>query len=481
MTSVGRKMVKSVRWSALEKAGQQGITFIVFAVLARFVAPEDFGLVAMALIITGFLQIFIDQGFSTAIIQQENLDDDFLSTAFWTNIGIGVVLSAVLIALKGLPAWLFEEPRVAELIPWMALALLIEAFMSVPQALLKRHFDFRGLALRTLVARVVAGIVAIFGAASGWGVWSLVVFAVMSNGLAMIILWWICDWKPRFHFSARAFSTLLTFGSNVTGVRLLGYLNSRVLDVLIGYFFGAAALGYYTLAFQLVGRIAAVIVQVLSQVTMSGFSRVQATRDVMLKHLLRVTRATTVLVFPLFALLGLLSHEVVNLIYGQGWEMSALMISILAPLGPCRIMVSALGDSVVSAGKPGLVLRARVVATTIVFVSLYAVLGFGLLPLVLVYSLSFWIIVLPLYFLIAQRVMAIRISAYLKQVAPAFIGTLGLLLAAELVNNFIPGLDTDLLRIVATSVASAVVYFLVLKMIGNDVFIDLRRVLVHGS
>lgn len=478
MTSVSGRMAKGVRWSALEKGGQQGITFIVFVILARFITPEDFGLVAMALIIIGFIQLFIDQGFSTAIIQREVVDDEFLSTAFWTNFAIGIILGVVLISLKDATAWFFNEPRVAELIPWMALALLFEALMGVPQALLKRHFDFRGLALRTTFARLIAGAVAIFGAASGWGVWSLVVFTVLSGALSTVILWWISNWRPKFRFSTECFWNLLHFGGHVTGVRFMSYINSRILDVLIGYYFGAVALGYYTLAYQLVGRIGAVMVQVLSQVTMSGFSRVQASKETLLKHLLGVTRLTTAIVFPLFALVGLMAEDLVSLLYGDGWERSAMLIGYLAPIGPAMVMSSSLGDAVMSAGAPHLILRARTLATVLLVAALLSVLSFGVEVLVLTFTVSFYVLTLPLYYLAAKQVIPLRLAAYTLQQMPVLLATAALMLTVHCVQSWVTILSSRPWGVILTMFAAGMVYLLMLSVMDRKIIVDLRRILL---
>lgn len=481
MTGVGKKMAKGVRWSLVDKGGQQGITFLVFAVLARFVAPEDFGLVAMALLIIGFVQLFIDQGFSTAIIQRETLSDEMLSTAFWTNIAIGMLLGAVLIALRGYAAWFFSEPRVAELIPWMAVALILEALMSVPQALLKRNFDFKGLALRTLYARLIAGVVAIGGAASGWGVWSLVAFTVLSGALSTAILWWISDWRPGFRFSIAHFRGLFRFGGHVTGVRIMSYINSKALDVFIGYFFGATALGYYTLAMQLVGRIGSVMVQVLSQVTMSGFSRLQADAELLLKQLLAVTRLTSAVAFPVFALLGAMAPDIVLLLYGSGWERSAVLIGMLAPIGPAMVMSSVIGDAIMGAGKPHLIFRARILATALLVISLLAVRSFGADIMVLVFAISYFVFGLPLYLIASKRVLPLSVRSYSLQYSPAVLATAALLLTVFFVRSWVANVGAPLLEMAVTGCSAVTMYVLVLMGLDRRIMVDLRRVLLSGA
>lgn len=477
MTDIGNKMVKGVRWSALEKSGQQGITFVVFAILARFIAPEDFGLVAMALVVIGFLQLFIDQGFSTAVIQKHDVDDAFLSTAFWTNLIVAAVLGGVLIALKHPISVAFNEPRLAELIPWMAFALLFEGLVGVQQALLKRHFDFKGLALRTTFARVIAGAVAIFGAVSGWGVWSLVVFTVLSGALSTAALWWISEWRPGFRFSPDNFRELLAFGGHVTGVRVMTYISSRALEVFIGVFFGAAALGYYTLAYQLVGRIGSIMVQTLSQVTLSGFSRTQASAESLLKRLLGVTRLTTAIVLPLFALIALMAEDVVFLLYGEGWAKSALLIMILAPIGPVMVMNSLLGDAVISAGFPRLILQARGLATVFLVAALLGALQFGFEIMVLVFSAWYYVFMLPLYFAAAKRVLPLRLQPYMTQLVPIVVATVVLIVTVYLARSTVSVAMPHHWVGILTAFLGAAVYLVALAIMDRKILLDLRQIL----
>lgn len=478
MTGIGSKMVKGVRWSALEKGGQQGITFLVFAILARFIAPEDFGLVAMALIVIGFVQLFIDQGFSTAVIQKHDVDDVFLSTAFWTNMIVAAVLGVMLIALKHPISAAFNEPRLAELIPWMAFALLFEALMSVQQALLKRHFNFNGLALRTTFARVMAGAVAIFGAMSGWGVWSLVVFTVLSGALSTAALWLISEWRPKLRFSRENFRELLAFGGHVTGVRVMSYISNRALEVFIGIYFGAVALGYYTLAYQLVGRIGSIMVQTLSQVTLSGFSRTQASTESLLKRLLGVTRLTTAIVFPLFALIGLMAEDVVVLIYGDGWAKSALLIMLLAPIGPAMVMTSSLGDAVIGAGVPRLILRARTLGTVLLVAGLFGALQFGFETMVMVFSAWYYVPMLLLHFVAAKRVLSLRMQPYVSQLVPVVVATLAMIVIVYLAYSTVNLAMPHHWVIILTACLGAAVYLLALAIVDRKVLLDLRQILL---
>jgi O-antigen/teichoic acid export membrane protein len=173
-SNLRQQAVKGVFWSALESWGRQAISFGVFFLLARLLGPGTFGLVALSSVFLAFLQVFLDQGFSQAIVQRQNLEPEHLDTAFWTNLGVSILLATTSIACAGLVSDLFKEPQITSIIRCSSLGLLLSAFSSVQDAILQRKLAFKALATRSLVGVVIGGVVGVSMAFMGFGVWSLV-------------------------------------------------------------------------------------------------------------------------------------------------------------------------------------------------------------------------------------------------------------------------------------------------------------------
>ena len=171
--SLKQKAIKGVIWSAIESWGSRVISFIVFLLLARLLEPKTFGLVALSSVFFAFMQVFLDQGFSQAIIQRKEVDQEHLDTAFWTNISIALLLLGISVAGAGVIANLFKEPQLTPIIRWLSLSFVFGALNSVQSAILSRQLAFKTLSLRTLVATLAGGLVGIVMAFLGFvfGAW----------------------------------------------------------------------------------------------------------------------------------------------------------------------------------------------------------------------------------------------------------------------------------------------------------------------
>lgn len=236
-----QKAVRGVFWSLVEKLGSQGTQFITFLVLARLLAPESFGLISLANIFVHFIQALVDSGFSDAIIQRKRLEEDHLNTAFWTNLGVGTVLSLTGVFTAGAIAAFFKQPGLTPIVAWLSLNVLINSFASTQQAIFRRQLNFRGLAQRKVFGLVAGGIVGVTMAFLGYGVWSLVCQTLVGNTLGTLLLWRISDWRPQLKFSAKHLQDLASYGVNVIGIGILVFVTRRVDDFLIGYFLGPTA------------------------------------------------------------------------------------------------------------------------------------------------------------------------------------------------------------------------------------------------
>ncbi|MCY7278519.1 MAG: oligosaccharide flippase family protein, partial [Phormidesmis sp. CAN_BIN44] len=184
-----QKAVKGIAWSFIQSYGNQVITLVVFLLLARLLTPEVFGLIALANIFINFIQIFLDQGLGEAIVQRKELEPEHLDTAFWTNVASGAILMSIGLLSADLVAQFFHEPKLSSVIRWLSLSLIIGSLNVVQRALLRRNLAFKTLAIRTLIASLVAAVVGIIMAFQGLGVWSLVGMTLTERIIGTAILW----------------------------------------------------------------------------------------------------------------------------------------------------------------------------------------------------------------------------------------------------------------------------------------------------
>jgi len=346
------KAAKGIVWSVIQKWGREAISFLTFVALSRLLAPEAFGLVALASVFTAFVEIFLDQGFSAAIVQRADLEREHLDTAFWITVFTGTLLTAGGMAASGLVAAFFEEPRLAPILWWLSISFILSALSSTQIAILQRKLAFKSLAARSLTATMVGGIVGVSMAFAGFGVWSLVAQNLAIGLAGVIVLWRASDWRPGFRVSKKYYKELFTFGVSVVGNNLSKVFVRRSDDFLIGYFLGPTLLGYYTIGYRLLLAIIRLVTGIINSVAFPTFSRIQHQPERMRRAFYKVTQYTSLLAFPIFIGLASLASELVLALFGGKWAPSIPVMQVLALIGILQSVLFFNGSVLRASGKP---------------------------------------------------------------------------------------------------------------------------------
>ncbi|HEY9825760.1 MAG TPA: lipopolysaccharide biosynthesis protein [Stenomitos sp.] len=410
-----RKAFKGVLWSAAEGWGRQAISFLVFALLARLLNPDAFGLVALAGVFLAFLQIFVDQGFPTAIIQRSTLEEAHLNTAFWTNLGVSSVLTCFCIVMASDIAQGLKQPELTPVIQWLSLGLLLTALSSVQQSLLRRKFRFKELAIRSLVAIILGGGVGVGLAIAGWGVWSLVGKQLTEGLAAVIVLWWSSDWRPKFQFSRQHFQELISFGGNIVGANIFEFFNRQSDNFLIGLFLGSAALGYYSVAYRVLIILTQLLSVVVNQVALPVFSELQQDITKLRGVFYEATRLTSFIAFPCFLGMAALSPELVEIIFGHQWLPSAPVMSVLALIGIQHAISYLYSDVILAMGKASWRMWLNGFNAISNVVCFAVAVKWGIVAVAWSFVIQSGIIATPMFYLATQRLIHLDFKTYIKQ------------------------------------------------------------------
>ncbi|MGI9611753.1 MAG: lipopolysaccharide biosynthesis protein [Acidimicrobiales bacterium] len=370
--------VAAMLWSALKQWGGRILSIVVFAVLARTLAPEDFGLVALAAVFIGFLEVPLRVSLGDALVQRKVLRDIELDSAFWGLFGASVLLAAGLAATAPWIGSGSDTPGVAPLIMALALSLPLTGISVVPQAILRRQMRFKTLTVRRLSADLVAGVVAIGLALAGAGVWALVAKSILQSivltGLAMATV----DWRPRLRFQWSALREIATFGAWSVGNSVVGFANRHVDDLVIGFMLGAVALGYYVVAFQLLTIAVLLVTNTIESAALSAFSRVGADRDRVGRGVTIALRANMLVVTAISALTIALAPSITLIMFGSQWLPSAGLVRILI-VGSLMAPIASLAVTVMkSSGRPDLTLKVAIPNTVILVVLMVSTVPLGL-------------------------------------------------------------------------------------------------------
>ncbi len=475
--------IKGVVWSAAQNWGSQAISFLVFVLLARLLQPDAFGLVALASVFFAFIQVFLDQGFSDAIVQRHELDSEHLDTAFWTNIGIGVLLTGFSIAAAGAVAELFHQPRLLLIIRWLSLSFLFSALSSVQQAILSRHLAFKSLAIRTLVAAFAGGIVGVLAALRGLGVWSLVIQQLVSGSVGVIVLWGTSQWRPGFNVSTQHFKELFAFGINVVGINILNFFNRRADDLLIGYFLGPVALGYYAVAYKILLVVTQLFVGIINSTAMPLFSRLQKEPEQLRQALYKAVGISSFIAFPVYIGLSALAPELLVVAFGKQWTPSIPVMQILALVGILYAGFYFNGPVIMAVGKPSWNLGLNFLQAVGNVIAFMIALRWGIVAVAAAYVLRGYLMA-PIPVLVVQRLINIKLSTYLRQYASPLAGAIVMAIAILVVKHFLSGIINLQALLIVCIVLGAVVYGATTLLIAPKLvwqIIDLFRSILPQS
>lgn len=327
--SLKNKTKKGLAWSMIERFATQGVQFLFGIILARLLSPDDYGIIAMPLVFLAIAQCIIDSGFSTALIRKPELTEDDLSTAFYFNIGIGILCYAVLFFSSPLIADFYHTPILSSLLKVTALAVLFNPLCAVQQAILTRKIDFKTQAIVSLSGAVVSGIVGLYMAYNGFGVWSLVFQQVGGYVMRTILLWILGKWKPKRKWSWESFHYLWGFGSKMLGSGLLDTIYNNIYPIVIGKYFSANDLGNFTRAQQFANLPSSNVTGVLQRVTFPVLSSIQNEDERLERNYRKILKLSAFLVFPLMLLLSAVSTPLIRILLTDKWAGCIILLQIL--------------------------------------------------------------------------------------------------------------------------------------------------------
>lgn len=348
---------RSLAWNTIAKVSTRGMQFVVTIVLARLLAPKDFGIMGMAAMLTMFIVMFAEFGFAHALIQKGDMTDDDVTTAQTLSIFFGALLTGVCVAAAGLIAGLFNTPALQRPVAVASIGILVASFGITPRALLYRKFDFRSIAMADFLSATIYGTVAIALAALGWGVWSLIFASLTMAGAQTMVLWRRSGCRLHFAVHKDSATALMPFGARVLATNLVDFLRANVDYLIVGRMLGPAALGVYTIAFKLADFPRSRLVTIVTDVAFPTMSSMQDDHEMMERTYLRALRVGSVFTFPLLLALTLLTPEFVSAVYGPKWVGAIAPLRILLPMG-LLLTVAQQGSAVLLAkGEPGRNLR----------------------------------------------------------------------------------------------------------------------------
>lgn len=328
-----QKATKAVGWSAADQFIQQGIQFCVTIIMARLIAPEAFGTVALMYLFTGLASVFSDGGLSAALIQRKSTTVVDESTVLWFNVGIATFITTTLFLSAPWIARFYELPILVPITQIYSLEFFVSSFNSVQVTLFQKRLDFKTPLKIGLISNILSAIVGVTLAFMGYGIWALVAQAMARTLIRTIALWILSPWRPVYKFSSASFHTLFSFGGYMFLSQILNIGYQRFYTLLIGKWFGVYELGIYNRASAVQQLPAESLSRILNRVAFPIFSQTNNDPDKLVRGLRLSLRSIMLVNIPMMIGLALVAEPLILTFYGEAWRASAPLLSILALSG----------------------------------------------------------------------------------------------------------------------------------------------------
>jgi PST family polysaccharide transporter len=329
MTQFRKAVLRGLTWRSSLDIASQVLQVVFMAILARLLTRADFGLVAMALVVTRLPQTLTQIGFGSAVIQDQDVDERHVSAVFWLQLAINSVMALTCWAIAPYASGFFDQPGLAPVVSVMGLLLVVNAF-SFPSIIARKRMQFGGYTLLEGIALVVANVVGIVMAYAGLGVWSLVARLAVQRAVFAFAVWFIVDWRPvRPQF--RGIGRLVRFGVHILGANICYYASQNMASLITGKFLGVETLGSLSIAFNLAVVPAQRIQSVLTTVLTPAFAKMNKSLEGLRTRIYKSLFTLGVLFIPMMLGLAAIQAKAGRRVGARMWTAEAERIKAGLP------------------------------------------------------------------------------------------------------------------------------------------------------
>ena len=338
-------------WTALQKYSKMFIQFISGIILARLLTPHDYGCIGMLMIFMVMAEAFIDGGFGSALIQKKRPTQTDYSTIFWWNLGMAVVMYAILYVSAPAIARFYDIGILCNVLRVQGLVLFIYAFNIIQRNQLRKKLNFKLLSIISILTSVISLTITIIMAYMGYGVWALVAQNLLVAGIPALAFWFYVKWRPVLTFSWQSFRELFSFGFYMFLTHLLNQFGNQIQGLLIGKVYNSTTMGYYSKAQGTEKLASNSISQVLTQVTYPLYAEAQDDKAQLSNMIKRLTMTLSYITFPMMFVLILCAKPIFVFLYSDRWIDSVPYFQVLCIAGLAFSLQSVNYQSIAAIGK----------------------------------------------------------------------------------------------------------------------------------
>jgi PST family polysaccharide transporter len=465
-TTSGRQAALGVFWGTVERVATQGISFLVVLILARILGPETYGLVTLAATIALLGQMLLGETFSHALIQHKRVEREHISSLFWILLGGGVLAAMAQILLAGALARAFGVAGLAPILRGLSPLPLFSALQAVPIAMFKRQLDFRTLTGASATGTVLGGIVGVSLAYAGFGPWSLVGNLLVQNAAITIAVWRRSPLRPHSAFSSSALGELWSYGQYTFLVRLAAFAANQSPRILVGYLFGPAALGAFSLGLRVVEILYQLLVMPAVNVAVPVIAKVREDPIRLTRAILTATQLAAMICVPVFVALALVAPVLMPLAFGAKWNASIPIVQIMCLygiVGTCGLIWNSI---IAGLGRPHVTLATTTAAAVIGVSVLLLTARWGLVAASTAFVIRGYL-TLPFMPLVIARLTAVPPATQYRVFIPIIIAASIMAFAIEVTLVALHVVLTPLALLSAAATVAVGVYAVALSVVAR--------------
>lgn len=376
------KTISALIWSTFDKVFCQIIYAVSGIILANKLFPEDFAVVGIITALTAFTTIFIDSGFSVALIQHKDTNDRDYQSVFSFNLAISILLYALLFFLAPSISHYYNDIRLAPISRIMFLTVIIQAFGLVQNSILMREMKMKAVALANLIPLLSSGITAIALALLGFGVWTLVIQALTFTSTRTLFLWTQNAWRPKLIFDGTSLRKMYSTGKNIFLASFTNTIFQNLYPLIIGSRYSIYQLGYYVQADKWSKAGYTSLIQALAQFLLPSLSSIQDDKERMKRVFGKTNRMAAYFTIPFFMILIVAAEPIFHILFGTKWDTSIPLFQILLVKGIFFVLVTLQNNYMIAQGKTKTVFYVELIKNGIILIAIFLTIGISIYALV---------------------------------------------------------------------------------------------------
>lgn len=455
LKSLRRKTTDGMFWNTLERVFSKGVQFVFSVLIARLLVPEDYGIIAIANFFLSISDIFIDSGFSRALIRKKERDEQDYNSVFYFNIGVAALLYLLLWFLAPVIADYYASPSLIGIIRAISTVLIINALGAIQALIMNIELNFRPIAFSAVVSMVLSGLIAWLLAWRGYGVWALVAQTVIMAIIRTGMLWILVRWHPVLLFSWKKLKELFSFGSKLLASDLLERIYNGIFTLSIGKAFSTNALGFYGKADAFASLPSTLVSGPVKTVTYPAMHGIQDDKARLGESLCQMIGLLSFVIFPLMAGLAVIARPLVAVLLTEKWLEMVPLMQLLCVSYLFITLTALLQNVLLIRGRSGtyfwIQLLSRALGLAFLFVAirhsvLWVCTGISAISALLFFA----------YAIAVVKELGSGFLSLLKSIFPAFVFT-AVMVAAILA--LMQAISSDWLQLIAGTLCGGIVYF----------------------